>query len=111
MTPNIEELGRAAATFAETCVPCHGAQGDGKGPASKGMDPPPASFRDAELTDLLSPRRAFHAISFGIPGTAMPAQGALSDKARWGLAFSVFSFRHDEATAAAGSRALARAGV
>lgn len=111
VTPSIAELGLAAATFAEKCVPCHGAQGDGKGPASKGMDPPPASFRDPAFTDLLSPRRAFHAISYGMPGTAMPAQGALSDKARWGLAFYVFSYRHDEATATAGARAFARAGV
>ncbi|MCC6554317.1 MAG: cytochrome c, partial [Polyangiaceae bacterium] len=101
---------RAAAIFAERCAPCHGAQGDGRGPAAASIEPRPAAFRDPELAELLSPMRAFHAISFGMPGTAMPAHDALLEEERWALAFFVFSFRHG-AGGEEGARALERAGI
>ncbi len=37
----------AAATFATTCGPCHGAVGDGNGPAGGALTPKPADFTDA----------------------------------------------------------------
>lgn len=114
--PSAAEISGARAIFEERCAACHGAQGDGQGFAARGMSPPPASFRDPALAELLSPRRAFHAISGGLPRTAMPAHGALREEERWALAFHVLSLRHaaDGAGAGAaqeGERALARAGL
>jgi high-affinity iron transporter len=54
----------------------------------------------------VSPRRAFHAITFGLPGTAMRGYPSLSDDERWSLAFYVLSLRHGAADLAAGKRAL-----
>lgn len=114
--PSASEIQRAGAIFAERCAACHGAQGDGQGLAAAGMSPPPASFRDPAVAELLSPRRAFHAISGGLPRTAMPAHGALREEERWALAFHALSLRHAAGGAGAGAveegeRALARAGL
>lgn len=37
----------AVASFNTTCGVCHGAAGDGKGPAGAALKPPPANFTDA----------------------------------------------------------------
>ncbi|MCC6157018.1 MAG: c-type cytochrome [Deltaproteobacteria bacterium] len=34
--------------FATRCMPCHGAAGQGDGPASKGLTPQPRTFHDAD---------------------------------------------------------------
>ncbi len=68
-----------AIVFKKNCVPCHGATGEGNGPASVSLKPKPANFvnpaykdstgknpkdyTDAELTAI---------ISNGRKGTAMP---------------------------------------
>lgn len=45
----ITEANRAQAReiFGSRCTPCHGPQGGGDGPASKGLTPPPRNFTDA----------------------------------------------------------------
>jgi mono/diheme cytochrome c family protein len=47
---------RGATLYAGTCASCHGATGHGDGPASKGLNPPPANHTDpgrmGKLTDL-----------------------------------------------------------
>ena len=45
----------AEATFRARCVTCHGASGEGDGPGSSALTPPPRNFRDpawqAEVSD------------------------------------------------------------
>src|SRR5262245_13994502 len=37
---------RGAQLYSQTCASCHGAGGHGDGPASKGLNPPPANHTD-----------------------------------------------------------------
>jgi high-affinity iron transporter len=86
----------------QTCVTCHAADGGAQTPAAAALDPRPANFLDAERMATVSPHRAFHAITFGVPGTGMRAFPALSDAERWSLAFYVLSLRHLRADVGAG---------
>jgi hypothetical protein len=47
-------LADAAATFQVRCATCHGELGDGHGPASAGLDPPPRDLRDPAWQDAVS---------------------------------------------------------
>ncbi|HKU39958.1 MAG TPA: FTR1 family protein [Polyangiales bacterium] len=88
------------------CASCHGEDGSAQTPAAQPLDPKPANFLDPERVATVSPHRAFHALTFGVPGTAMVAYPALNDAQRWGLAFYVLSLRHQNADLALGRRAL-----
>lgn len=76
-----------AALYARLCLPCHGAAGDGRGPAAPWLDPAPRDFTAGSWKwvttgDAARPARADLAatIRLGAPGTGMPAfGGALSD--------------------------------
>ena len=75
-------LATGRAVFRENCIACHGERGRGNGPASVGLDPPPADLvlhvpqhTDGEL---------FYMISRGMPNSAMPAwRSLLSERQRW----------------------------
>jgi high-affinity iron transporter len=84
------------------CSGCHGEDGGANTPTAAALDPKPANFLDAERVAAVSPHRAFHALTFGVPGTAMIAYPALSDAQRWDLAFYVLSLRHQNADLALG---------
>ena len=74
------------------CVSCHGEQGNGKGPAAKGLDPEPTNFLDAQGMLPVSPLAAFNTISIGLQGTAMTGfSQALNEKQIWDLAFYIKS--------------------
>ena len=110
--PEPAPLAEARALFADNCSRCHGDEGDGKGPAARDLDPPPRDFHEGDFLPLLSPQRAFAAISSGVAATGMPAFESLDARSRWTLAFFVYGFRHrDPAAAEAGREALRRAGV
>jgi high-affinity iron transporter len=88
-------LARAAALYAEACATCHGARGDGGAGRARQLDPAPASFRDVERLSALSPYRVYNTLTFGVPGTAMPAFEPLSPTERWSLAFYVLRLGHE----------------
>lgn len=85
---------RAAQLFQKNCASCHGPTGRADGPQARALNPPPVSFHDAEKMARIAPSLAFHALTFGIPGTAMPPFDMLSAGERWDLAFYVVSLRH-----------------
>jgi high-affinity iron transporter len=87
-------LDRARSLYLQACATCHGDAGDARVEASGRMDPPPADFTDPERLDGLSPFRAYNAVTFGVPGTAMPSYESLSPDERWELAFYVFRLGH-----------------
>lgn len=65
-------------TYIEYCVQCHGVKGDGMGPSSKGLYPPPRDFTkglfkfvDGPSGELPSDDQLKHIIIKGLKGTAM----------------------------------------
>jgi high-affinity iron transporter len=88
------------------CNACHGDDGGAHTPAAAALDPKPANFLDPERVATVSAHRAFHAISFGVPGTGMRSYPALNDAERWSLAFYVLALRHLNADTASGRHAF-----
>lgn len=83
------DLARGAALYSENCASCHGVTGDGKGPASVGLDPPPIAFTDQDRARNRSLFGLYQVIEQGLDGTAMPSFAQLSSNDRWALAFYV----------------------
>ncbi|MBI1902489.1 MAG: c-type cytochrome, partial [Planctomycetia bacterium] len=81
------ELARAAALYAERCEACHGATGDGAGPAAKHLDPKPRDYRRGEFkfTSTEPGAKALRAdlvrtVRQGVKGTSMPSFSLLPDE-------------------------------
>ena len=91
------DLSAARALYAARCGACHGADGQGDGPAGKGLEPAPTNFHDHERMDRRSVYSLYSTITLGVPGTPMAAFSDLSDDQRWGLAFYVASLGDEEA--------------
>ncbi len=102
----------AVALFAQQgCTSCHGADGSADTEAARKLSPRPADFLDPARMAAVSAHRAFHAITFGVPGTAMRPYPQLSEAQRWSLAFYVLSLRHRHEDLDAGKHWLARSGA
>ncbi|MCE9584684.1 MAG: c-type cytochrome [Planctomycetes bacterium] len=68
------------------CAACHGSHADGRGPAAKGLTPPPANFVTGPLLRNHTDAYLFWRISEGKHGTAMPRwDGVLEEKERWAI--------------------------
>jgi mono/diheme cytochrome c family protein len=74
------------------CIGCHGANGDGGGPAARYLNPRPRNFRKGLFkftsTDPASrPQRRdlFQTITRGLPGSAMPEFRLVNEEKRWDL--------------------------
>ena len=98
------DLARGAALYAQNCASCHGAMGDGHGPGSAGLDPPPIAFSDKVRADQRSLFGLYQVITQGLDGTAMAGFDSLSDQDRWALAFYVGTFAYPTSEAGRGQR-------
>jgi len=96
------DLARGAALYVESCASCHGAKGDGNGPAAKGLDPAPIAFTDQERARQRSVFGLYQVIEQGLEGTAMPSFAHLSADDRWALAFYVGGLSQDAAARSRG---------
>jgi len=98
--------------YAERCAQCHGGLGRGDGPAAKGLTPPPADLTVRTATGPL-PADYFRRVTYGTPGTAMPAFGGiLSADQRWDVIAHVLTLSDSMARRAGdGAAALAFAAV
>lgn len=72
------------------CVVCHGAGGDGNGPAAPFLSSKPRDFTRGifklrSTPDLPTDEDLYNTLSKGIPGTLMPAFSHLSSEDRWAL--------------------------
>ncbi len=94
--PTPELLARGKSVYAQVCLACHGAAGDGKGPAGAALNPPPADFTDTEWKHGGAPEAIFRVITDGVPGTAMAPFGHLPEEDRWALVYYVKSFSDPE---------------
>lgn len=61
--------------FVRNCFPCHGVNGDGKGPRAFFINPKPRNFISADSKRALNRPRIFKAVNNGLPGSVMPAWG------------------------------------
>ena len=90
-----ELLSRAKKLYEQNCGLCHGANGDGKGPAGVALKPPPRTFNiplnqwTYSKGDL---NKVFDIITKGIPNTAMVKWDQLSEQERWALVYTVVGF-------------------
>ncbi len=53
------------------CSVCHGDKGDGRSHAQSSLQPPPRDFTDPARAAELTRERMIHAVTHGVPGTAM----------------------------------------
>ena len=92
-TPDL--LNKGKKIFEQTCAPCHGSKGDGKGPAGAVLKPPPTDFQKPlkewpyTKGDL---QNIFEVISKGIPNSSMVAWTQYSEQERWALTYTVMEF-------------------
>jgi high-affinity iron transporter len=103
---SMPDLGRGAELYAENCASCHGADGNGRGPAATGMDPPPIDFTDRARARERSVFGLYQVIEQGLEGTAMPSFAHLSPEDRWALAFHVGRYAYPEALSSQGRQKL-----
>lgn len=88
------DLIKAASLFQAHCAACHGAQGRGDGPTSRGMNPAPSNFHDDARMDKRSIHGLYNTVTLGVAGTPMRAFTELSESDRWALAFFVSGLRN-----------------
>lgn len=90
-----ELLNKGKTIFEQTCAPCHGSKGDGKGPAGAALKPPPSDFTKP-LKEWPNTKgdlnKIFEVISKGIPNSGMVAQTQYSEQERWALAYTTIGF-------------------
>lgn len=67
------DAGKGRAFYLKNCYVCHGERGDGQGPRSSFIKPPPRNFLASEARRALNRPALFQAISAGKRGTVMPA--------------------------------------
>jgi high-affinity iron transporter len=96
------DFARGGKVYAEYCASCHGATGDGKGPASKGLDSRPIAFTDENRARHRSLFGLYQVIEQGLDGTSMPSFAHLPRDERWALAFYVGGLSQDDAARSRG---------
>lgn len=69
--------------YAAFCSPCHGGKFDGKGPASRGFNPPPANFSDPTTIAMLQESYLFWRIKKGGVGLSIEGMPWKSAMPRW----------------------------
>lgn len=73
------DAARGKATYAANCTACHGAAGDGKGPAAIALSPRPTDFTRPAWWATQQDADVAATIRVGRPGTSMTAFATLSD--------------------------------
>ena len=71
-SPTPENIAYGKGRYLSLCFPCHG-NFDGKGPAAKGFNPPPANFSDPTTIAMLQESYLFWRIKKG--GVGLPIEG------------------------------------
>ncbi len=101
-SPEAKEAGKQI--YLKRCMPCHGINGDGNGPAGDTLSPRPRDFtrglfklRTTAWKDAPTEADHFRTVSRGIPGTAMPAFARiLTEQERWQVTYYERTFFADK---------------
>src|SRR4030042_5507850 len=96
-----ELLSQGKKLYEQNCALCHGANGDGKGPAGVALKPPPRTFNvslDQWTYSKGNLQKVFDIITKGIPNTAMVKWDQLSEQERWALVYFVVNFAGPKAS-------------
>jgi high-affinity iron transporter len=96
----LPDLARGRVLYRQACAACHGLDGRGQTPLTARLEPAPPDFSHERFDRTLSPAHVFNVLTFGVPGTPMPAFATLTERERWDLAFYVLALRHEAAEAA-----------
>lgn len=89
-TPELVSKGREL--FQAQCVACHGAEGQGNGPAAAALNPKPRNFtQNVGWKNGRKPTMVFKTLKEGIAGGAMASFATLPADDRWALAAYVLS--------------------
>lgn len=84
----------ALKVYGQLCASCHGENGLGDGPASKGMEPPPRNFHETDVLVVSSPFKFYNTLELGVEGTQMASfKDAVPEADRWSLAFLLMAWR------------------
>jgi mono/diheme cytochrome c family protein len=82
-----KRLARGQASYATYCSGCHGASGDGEGPAARFLDPKPRDLRKGKVKfasvaagEMPADADLAHIIRRGLAGTSMPAWNLLPEE-------------------------------
>lgn len=96
-----ENIGIGMGWYFANCMPCHGPNGDGRGPEWRGFNPPPANFTDVGTIAQLQESYVFWRIKTGGPGlpresepwrSAMPRwEGRMSDEDIWRTVMALYT--------------------
>ncbi|WP_447974218.1 c-type cytochrome [Nitrospira sp. Kam-Ns4a] len=101
-----ENIMQGKGFYAAFCSPCHGSNFDGKGPAARGFNPPPANFADPTTIAMLQESYLFWRIKtggVGLPIEGMPWKSAmprweveLSDEMIWKIIMGEYDGAHQK---------------
>jgi copper resistance protein D len=79
-------ISNGIANYQANCVPCHGPQAKGNGVLAKTFAKPPVDLLTEPHTAKHTAGDFFHWLTYGIPGTGMPAWAEkLSEEDRWDI--------------------------
>ncbi len=83
-SPEVVEQGKVIYTGKGGCLNCHGAEGDGRGPAAATLNPAPRDFQHHGFWRHRTEGELFWVIKHGVTGTSMIGFGQiLSDEEIW----------------------------
>lgn len=86
------DLSRGRALYRQACAACHGVDGTPRVEHLE-LSTAPTAFASKAAVARLSPQRIYAAVTFGVPGTAMPSFGeAIDEDARWDIAYAALVF-------------------
>ncbi|RMH81379.1 MAG: hypothetical protein D6681_18240 [Calditrichaeota bacterium] len=91
---------RGRMLYQRACEACHGANGDGKGPAAEALNPRPRDFttgkfkfRSTPAGELPTDQDLYNTIANGVPRTFMPAwKGLMTEQNIWDLVAYIKTF-------------------
>jgi mono/diheme cytochrome c family protein len=89
--PSDDMIAHGKSLFAQNCAMCHGATGEGNGPAGASLKPPPRNFVEGKWKYGGTRIGLFGVLQNGSPGTSMQSYKHLPVNDRWALVHFVRS--------------------